>query len=479
MNPDPSPHRLDRRVFAALFFSIFTSITGVGIVVPLLPVYAHDLGAGGLYIGLIFGAFALSRTFFLPYFGRRSDRVGRKPFIVAGLLGYALVSVAFLAVHDVKSLIAIRFVQGIASAMIMPVCQAYVGDLTPASREGTVMGMFNMSIFIGLSLGPLMGGFLNDRFGLDAAFMTMGVVTFLAFLMSLFLLPPVSRERNTARTAPPVAWRLLLADRTVDAIFVFRLVYTACIGTIWGFLPVYADTEFALSSSAIGLLVTLGVFTSGLLQTPMGILADRSDKRRMIVIGGLGVTSAMAAFQLSGGFRDLFLANILFGIGGSVAMAPLMAIAVQKGAAKQAMGAMMALLTMAHSVGMMIGAFASGLLMDLFPLRMIFVFGAGTMLTGVALFALLTRRPKPGESIRRIAEDAGRTPVPDAGPRTEPEPPPDPEARRFAEAPTEATEKPEAVGAVRNRESGPSDTPETSPRNASARESAKSAALPQ
>ncbi|MFP4387386.1 MAG: MFS transporter, partial [Desulfococcaceae bacterium] len=385
---DSPPRQLDRRVFATLFFSIFTSITGVGIVVPLLPVYAHDLGAGGLYIGLIFGAFALSRAFFLPYFGRRSDRGGRKPYIVAGLLGYALVSVAFLAVHDVESLIVIRFVQGIASAMIMPVCQAYVGDLTPPSREGAVMGLFNMSIFIGLSLGPLMGGLLNDRWGLDAAFLTMGALTFAAFLMSLFLLPPVRLERNTAQGVPAVSWRHLLADRTVDGIFIFRLVYTACIGTVWGFLPVYADAEFSLSSSAIGVLVTLGVFTSGLLQTPMGILADRSDKRRMIILGGMGVASSMGAFEMARGFWDLFLANILFGIGGSLAMAPLMAIAVQKGASKRAMGAMMALMTVSHSVGMMIGAFASGILMDLFPLRMIFVFGVATMLTGVVLFTL-------------------------------------------------------------------------------------------
>jgi MFS family permease len=430
MTSDSAPRRLDRRVFATLFFSIFTSITGVGIVVPLLPVYAHDLGASGLYIGLIFGGFALSRTFFLPYFGRRSDQAGRKPYIVAGLLGYALVSAAFLAVRDVETLILIRFIQGIASAMIMPVCQAYVGDLTPPSREGTVMGLFNMSIFIGLSVGPLMGGVLNDRLGLDAAFATMGALTFCAFLMSLFLLPPVRREPATARSLPAVPWRFLLADRTVDGIFIFRLVYTACIGTVWGFLPVYADAEFSLSSSAIGVLVTLGVFTSGLLQTPMGMLADRSDKRRMILLGGLGVASAMGAFQMARGFWDLFMANILFGIGGSLAMAPLMAIAVQKGAAKKAMGAMMALMTVAHSLGMMIGAFASGILMDLFPLRMIFVFGGLTMVAGVVLFFLCTLHPDPGDRFRHRAEGADGSGSTASDPV--PSPSADPPVRHFA-----------------------------------------------
>ena len=71
----------DKKIFGTLFFSIFTSVTGVGIVVPLLPVYAHDMGASGIYIGLIFGAFSISRTFFLPYFGRSSDKNGSYNFV--------------------------------------------------------------------------------------------------------------------------------------------------------------------------------------------------------------------------------------------------------------------------------------------------------------------------------------------------------------------------------------------------------------
>jgi DHA1 family multidrug resistance protein-like MFS transporter len=57
---------VDKKIFATLFFAIFATVTGVGIVVPLLPVYAHELGAGGFYVGMIFGAFSLARTFFYP-----------------------------------------------------------------------------------------------------------------------------------------------------------------------------------------------------------------------------------------------------------------------------------------------------------------------------------------------------------------------------------------------------------------------------
>ena len=96
-------NKLNKKIFGALFFSIFATVTGVGIVVPLLPVYAHNLGASGIYIALIFGSFSISRSAFLPYFGRLSDKKGRKPFIVAGLFSYSLISFAFLFADNVQS----------------------------------------------------------------------------------------------------------------------------------------------------------------------------------------------------------------------------------------------------------------------------------------------------------------------------------------------------------------------------------------
>ena len=145
---------IDKKIFGTLFFSIFAAVTGVGIVVPLLPVYAHDLGAGGLAIGFIFGSFALSRTFFLPYFGRLSDRKGRKRLIVIGLFSYACLSLAFMLAQNVTALVAIRFFQGIASSMMMPAIQAYVGDITPQGTGGVYHGVLQHVHFFRLEPWP-------------------------------------------------------------------------------------------------------------------------------------------------------------------------------------------------------------------------------------------------------------------------------------------------------------------------------------
>lgn len=383
---------MDRKIFGTLFFSIFAAVTGVGIVVPLLPVYANDLGASGLYIGLIFGAFSLSRTFFLPYFGRLSDKKGRKPFIVAGLFSYAIISIAFILSDGVESLIVIRFVQGITSAMIMPVVQAYVGDITPKGKEGWVMGLFNMSLFIGLSAGPLIGGLIKDRFSLQGAFVCMGVLSLVGFVLSLIFLPPRAEERGVLKGRAPVGWSTILKDRIIAGLFLFRLAYTACIGIIWGFLPVFADMEFSVSASAIGMLVMLGVFVSGVVHVPMGWLADRLNRKVMVIVGGLITTGAVYAFSQSSGFTDMFWSSVAFGLGGGIAMPALMAAAVLRGSHSQAMGSVMALLTVAHSAGMLIGSLLAGMMMDWFQLRQAFVLGALVMAAGTLLFVIFTWR---------------------------------------------------------------------------------------
>lgn len=379
--PTDQPH-----IFVTLFFAVFSTVTGVGIVVPLLPIYARDLGAAGIYVGLVFGAFSISRTLLLPLFGRLSDQRGRKPFIVGGLLSYTLISVLFVFSCHVETLIILRFIQGAASAMILPVVQAYIGEITHEGREGYSMGIFNLSMFLSLSLGPLMGGVIKDIFSLDAAFVSMGVLSAVGLLLCVVLLPPLSEENFRAREGKTPPWKGLIRDPELISIFLFRFVYVVCIGVIWGFLPLFADREFGISGTQTGFLVMLGVFVAGLLQIPMGYLADRISKKAMIISGGIISTIGMILPYTSASFSDLTFAMIIFGIGGGISMPPIMAYAVIKGDERKAMGSVISIITVAHSLGMFIGSMAAGLAMDFFSLNLAFPLGAAVMLSGTLVF---------------------------------------------------------------------------------------------
>jgi len=256
------------------------------------------------------------------------------------------------------------------------------------------MGLFNMAMFLGLSLGPVAGGLIKDRFNLNASFICMGMLAFIGFLLSYCLLPPQSSETIIHIKKQPETWKHLVKERSVAALFIFRFSYAACIGIIWSFLPVFADTKFSLSSSLIGILAMTGIFVSGLLHIPMGYLSDRLNKKIMVLSGGLIAGCALFSFVWAKGFNGLLLANVFFGIGGGLSMSALMAMAVLKGSKTRAMGSIMGLMAMAHSMGMMTGSIFAGLMMDAFNLRHAFLFGSIIMLLGSVLFFIFTYKKK-------------------------------------------------------------------------------------
>jgi MFS family permease len=382
----------------ALLFAVFVTVLGVGMAVPLLPLYAHRLGGDGLHIGMLSAAFALSRLVFAPWFARHSDSHGRKAWIVSGLALYAAISAALGRIHDLDTLVAARALHGIAAAMLAPLMQAYAGDLAPRGREGKLMGMYGTTVLAGLGIGPLVGGVVNDHLGSGAAFLLMGALAALGAAACALRLPPVREEAHVRAAESPARWEILLRDRVIAGLIVFRYTHVVCVGIVWAFLPLYVTTTSPLSSAVAGLVVGLGVLSSGLVNLPMGALADRVDRRRLVVAGG--VIGAWGIFSLGGadGLGEFVIASTCLGVGGGIATPAVMAIVTRHGQRNAAMGSMMALMTTVHGAGMMSGALLGGLIMDRFALAGAFPAGAALLLGGTLAFVLCTTAVRPRRS---------------------------------------------------------------------------------
>ena len=377
-----------KKVFPILALSIFSSMLGVGIISPLLPLYAEQMGATGIWIGTIFAGFSISRTIVMPIVGRLSDRSGRKLFLSIGLLGYAIISLGYIWANSVTELTLVRLIHGVASGMILPIAQAYVGDISPEGKEGTWMGYFNAAFFTGFGFGPLMGGVLTDYFGMNIAFYAMGGLNLLAFLLVIFFLPEIGQGKTPA--SPRASFKQMSTSSMMKGLFSFRLSFSIGRGILATFLPVFAGIYIGLSSTLIGMLLAVNILLMSLLQVYGGNIADRFNRRALIIVGSLINLTYLALIPLGGNFWQLLGICALGGVGGAIALPAASALTVVEGR-RFGMGSTIAVFAMAFSIGMVIGPLVGGAIVDFVNINSVFYFGAAIGLIGTILFIWFTK----------------------------------------------------------------------------------------
>ena len=377
------------KVFPILGLSIFSSMVGIGIIAPLLPIYAENLGATGVWVGIIFAGYAVSRTVLLPFVGKLSDRHGRKRIISIGLLVFSLTSFAYVLANNVFSLLAIRLLQGVAAGFVQPISQAYIGDIAPEGEEGKWMGFFNATFLIGWGCGPLMGGVLAEYLGMDAAFYAMGGLNVLAFLGVTLFLPEVPRRKKGTGTEP--SFKEIMSSKMSWGLFSFQIGDAAHRGIVQTFVPVFASLTIGLSSSLIGMILSLLVLGAGVIQIFSGRLADKLDKRVVVIIGSLGILVSMAVVPEAVGFWSLILLLSIAIIGDATALPSASALVIEEGR-KYGMGMSMAMFNMGLGVGMSLGPILAGLASDLLGIDSAFYFTAILMFLSAVAFGSFTRR---------------------------------------------------------------------------------------
>lgn len=359
-------------------------------VIPFLPLYVQQFQVSEFGAGLLFSVHAATRIVILPFVGRLSDRWDRKSFLLFGVLCYVLSSLAYVPAHAFLAFILVMLVHGTATAIVHPIAMAYVGDIAPKGQEGTYSGYLNTALLGGIGGGPLIGGFLKDHFSMGMNFFVMAGLSVLALLLlALFLPKAESHKKNGAHTTTS-QWALLSCP-PILGVSGFRLGYAMANALTWVFLPLLATHMLPLSTTQVGLLVSVNVIVSTLVQSPSGRLADRMSKAHLIGIGGALSALALCAFPWATNFWQLLFLNVLVGGTYGIAFPAHVALAMEN-ARNYGMGTVMSLLMIAHGIGMMIGPVIFGAIARHWDLHYAFWSGGLLNLLLIVLCYPLTQR---------------------------------------------------------------------------------------
>ncbi len=368
------------RGFIVVCIFAFVTALGLGIIVPILPLYAKDLGASGLMLGLIFSSLFVSMAIFNPFMGRLSDRIGKKVLISSGFGIGIFVAISYALASGPVSLIVIRLVHGVTAAMVIPITMAYIGDLSPEGKEGTYMGVYGMTLLLGGATGPIAGGKIADHAGMNLTFYAFAVTMGICFFLTLLFLPEQKGKKVHPISKSPV--KDILASKPLKGLFVFGFTLAVANSGLMMAMPLLAQ-HLQLTNTEIGILASSFTLFSGIFQVPFGMLANRYNKVSLVLFGTLALAIGLAYLPFSSEFLILACFSSLLGIFSAISSPAANAMVVEH-SREIGLGTVTGAMSTFSSLGMILGPIAAGIVMDQINLTsafhlyaMIFIVGAG------------------------------------------------------------------------------------------------------
>ncbi|WP_100371914.1 MFS transporter [Bacillus sp. FJAT-45037] len=371
-----------------LMINMFVIMMGIGLVIPILPYYIEEFGASSFELGLLIAVFSFMQFLLAPFWGRLSDKYGRKPLIAIGMFGFAGAEFIFAFATDLWMLFLSRMLAGSFGSAIMPSAMAYVSDRTTPERRGHGMGMLGAAMALGIVFGPGIGGWLAE-FSLALPFLFAGVAATLAGVFSLFLLPEsltkekrVEMARNLDQTNQFVQmWQALKSPVGFLLVLVFGLSFgLANFQTIFG---LYALHQFNYSPSQVGfIMVLVGIIGAVAQGGLVGRLTLRFGDEKVVLgsllLSGIGYVVMLLAFDLV----TVILTTCLFFLGNSI-LRPSVNTMISKLAGER-QGMIMGLNNSFLSLGNVVGAILAGVMFQ-WSIYLPYSIGALTMFIAFAL----------------------------------------------------------------------------------------------
>ena len=254
-------------------FFFFGSLNGF----VLLPLYIHQLGGNEASIGVVQGMYSATGILCQPLIGAWIDRLGRRVFMMVGVVVLTVSTAAFTVSTSIAVLAALRALQGVAFSAFFVANYLHVVDLVPVERRGWALGIYGLSGLVSTSLAPLFGEFLVRHWGFTALF----VFSTLLALAAMALTERMREVRPPSLGPGPTAEALRQGLREVLRLHMALMFFFGLgTGTIFTFLPTFAER---LGVRGLGLFYTAYAVAAMLVRLVGGQLIDVRGPRAVII----------------------------------------------------------------------------------------------------------------------------------------------------------------------------------------------------
>ncbi|WP_034383105.1 MFS transporter [Deinococcus sp. YIM 77859] len=363
-----SPPRQRGNPKLILFLTIFIAMLGLSVLFPIIAPLGRQLGLSETQIGWFSTAYSLAQFVFSPIWGSRSERVGRKPVLILGLIGFSLSFGLFgvLALLGAKGLltggalfallVASRLLGGVLSSATLPTAQAMMADLSSQKDRTAAMGLIGAAFGLGVVFGPALGALLSG-FGLTAPIFFSAGLGLLTALAALFTLP----ETRQAGTAPAHSGerRALLRQPAILLFLAVSALYTLASVGMEQTIAFYVQDTLRLSAEqtarTVGSMLAIFGFLAAAVQGgAMRPLGKKYAPGPLIAAGLLVMGAGMFLLPLGGHYWTITAALGVIGVGSAI-LGPSLSAALSLSVGPDQQGAVAGLNSSALALGRMTG----------------------------------------------------------------------------------------------------------------------------
>ena len=384
---------MNKRALGILFLTVFVDLLGFGIVIPLLPLYAETFNASATVIGWLLASYLIAQALCAPVLGRLSDRIGRRPVLIASLAGSSVSFFLLGLAPSLAWLFVARVLAGLTGGSISA-AKSYIADVTTAENRAKGMGVLGAGIGLGYVFGPAIGGVLMTQ-SLSLPYFTAAALALLNCVFALAFLPAPPHaimrtgdsEQVSALAYATRALRHPQLGHCLWIVFFATLTFSLFTGTF----ALLGKKHLEFGAQKIGYLLSGAGLISAIVQGGfIGKLVKRFGELSLVVFGTIILAISMALMPLVHSTAMMMAALLLLGLGNGLSNPAILAL-ISREAGTEEQGRLLGFEQGLESIARIVGLVLGGWLFER-AIGLPYTLAAGLMMVACVLAVLQMRR---------------------------------------------------------------------------------------